>query len=128
MCLAIQDSQSYRLSPECILTSQKYTVMKMDEFLDSHPLPTNLKVVECQSAGKDFHFLHSINPTTIKAEASDSLDCANSFWNLPDISSQLKRFIDNWAYDRKFNNRYSLGFVDCLLELMYETECWLQKI
>ena len=93
-------------------------VALMDEFLDSHPLPTNLKEVECQSAGKDFHFLHSINPTTIKAEVSDSLDCANSFWNLPDISSQLTKFIDNWAYDRKFNSRYSFGFF-CLRELMW---------
>ena len=30
----IQDSQSY--SSECTITSQKYMVLKMDEFLDSH--------------------------------------------------------------------------------------------
>ena len=63
--------------------------------------------------------LHLKKPITIKAEASDFLDCTYSFWNLPDISSQLTKFIDNWAYDRKFNSRYSLGFVDCLLELMW---------
>ena len=40
----LQDSQS--LSPECTITSQKYVVMRMDEFLDSYPLPTNMKEVE----------------------------------------------------------------------------------
>ena len=78
-----------------------------------------MKKVECQSDGRKFHFLHSLNPATIKNEASDSLNCADSFWKLPDICRQLTRFIDNWAYDRKFNSRYSLGFVDCLLELMW---------
>ena len=29
------------------------------------------------------------------------------------------RFFDNWAYDRKFNSQYALGFVDCLLELIW---------
>ena len=35
---------------------------------------------------------------------------------------QLTKFIDNCAYDRKFNSWYSLGFVDCLLELMWIRE------
>ena len=55
----------------------------------------------------------------VKFEISDSLSCTNSFWKLPDIPTQLTRFIDNWAYSRKFNSRYSLGFVDCLLEIMW---------
>ena len=113
----LQDSQS--LSPECTITFQKYVVMRMDEFLDSYPLPTNMNEVERQSTGKNFHFLRSINPTNIKTEVSDSLDCANSFWNLPDINSQLTKFTDNWAYERKFNSRYLFGFVDCLLEFMW---------
>ena len=77
----------------------------MDEFLDSHPLPTNLKEVECQSVGRKFHFLHSLNPMTVKSEVSDSLSCAKKFWKLPEISNQLTRFMDNWAYDRKFNSQ-----------------------
>ena len=87
-----------------------------------YPLPKNLKEVEEQSSGRNFHFLHSMNPDTIKTEILDSLDCANSFWNIPDINTQLVNFIDNWAYDRKFNNRYHFGFVDCLLELMWVRE------
>ena len=71
--------------------------MKMDEFLDLYPLPTNLKEVECQSVGRKFHFLHSLKPATIKNEASDSLNYANSFWKLPDISAELTWFIGNWA-------------------------------
>ena len=55
-------------------------------------------------------------------ELKDSLDCANSFWKIPDINTQLEKFIDNWAYDRKFNSRYHFGFVDCLLELMWVRE------
>ena len=55
--------------------------MSMDEFLDSHPLPANIKEVDCQSNGKNLHFLRSIEPTNIKREVSDSLDYANSFWN-----------------------------------------------
>ena len=93
--------------------------MSMDEFLDSHPLPANIKEVDCQSNGKNLHFLRSIDPTNIKKEVSDSLDCANSFWNLQDINNQLLKFIDEWAYDRKLNSRYSFGFVDCLLEWMW---------
>ena len=68
--------------------------MSMDEFLDSHPLPANIKEVEYQSNGKNLHFLRSIDPTNIKKEVSDSLDCANSFWNLQDINNQLLKFID----------------------------------
>ena len=49
---------------------------------------------------------------TVKSEAPDSLSSANSFW-------KLSRCLDNWEYDRKFNSRYSLGFVDCLLELTW---------
>ena len=91
----------------------------MDDFLDLYPLPTNLKEVECKSFGRKFHFLHSLHPKTINSEATGSLHCANSFWNLPDISIQLTRFIDDWAYDRKFNSRYYFGFVVCILELVW---------
>ena len=55
--------------------------MSMEEFFDSHPLPANIKEVDCQNNGKNLHFLHSIDPTNIKKEVSDSLDYANSFWN-----------------------------------------------
>ena len=98
----IQDVQSY--SPEHNVTFQKFTAMTMNDFLDLHPLPKNLKEVEEQSSGRNFHFLHSLNPENIKAELKDSLDCANSFWKIPDINTQLEKFIDNWAYDRKFNS------------------------
>ena len=81
-----EDSQPSSL--ECTITSQKYMAMSMDEFLDSHPLPANIKEVDCQSNGKNLHFLRSIDPTNIKKEVSDSLDCANSFWNLQDINNQ----------------------------------------
>ena len=74
-----EDSQPSSL--ECTITSQKYMAMSMDEFLDSHPLPANIKEVDCQSNGKNLHFLRSIDPTNIKKEVSDSLDYANSFWN-----------------------------------------------
>ena len=70
--------------------------MTMDGFLDSHPLPANLKAVECQSVEIKFHFLHSLNPATVKSDASDSLACANSFWTLPDMRFQPTIFIDNW--------------------------------
>ena len=53
-----QDVQSF--SPECNITAPKYTAMKMDDFLDLYPLPTNLKEVECKSFGRTFHFLHSL--------------------------------------------------------------------
>ena len=89
----IQGVQSYR--PEYNIKFQKVSVMIMNEFL------------------------HLINPDTLKTEILGSLDCANSFWNLPDINTQLTKFIDNWAYDRKFNSRYYFRFVDCLLELMW---------
>ena len=36
----IQDVHSY--SPEYNITTQKYTVMKIDDFPDLFPLPTNL--------------------------------------------------------------------------------------
>ena len=88
-------------------------------FFYSHPLPTNINEVECQSTGKNFHFLHSINPTNIATEVADSLDCANSFWNVQDIKNQLSHVIDGWAYDRKFNSRYYFNFVDCLHELSW---------
>ena len=58
-----EDSQTS--SPECTVTSQKYMAMSMDEFLDSHPLPANIKEVEYQRNGKNLHFLHSIDPTII---------------------------------------------------------------
>ena len=110
----IQDVQSY--SPEYNVTFQKYTAMTMNDFLDLHPLPKNLKEVEEQSSGRNFHFLHSLNPENITTELKDTLDCANSFWKIPDINAQLDKFIDNWAYDRKFKSQYYFGFVDCLLE------------
>ena len=50
-----EDSQPSSL--EYTITSQKYMAMSMDEFLDSHPLPANIKAVECQSNGKNLHFL-----------------------------------------------------------------------
>ena len=52
----------------------------------------------------------------------DSVDSANNFWNVPDIKAQLTKFIDEWVYDRNFNNRYCFGFVDCLIELMWIRE------
>ena len=91
-------------SLECTGTAQKYIGTSMDEFFDSHPLPTNWEDVECLSTGRKFHFLYSLNPLTVKSEAADSLSYANRFWKIPDISNQLKRFFDNWAYDRKFNS------------------------
>ena len=75
-----EDSQPSSLERK--ITSQKYMAMSMDEFLDSHPLPANIKEIEDQSNGKNLHFLRSIDPTNIKKEVSDSLDYANSFWNV----------------------------------------------
>ena len=49
------------------ITTPKYTAMKMDDFLDLYPLPTNLKEVECKSVGRTFHFLHSLHPETINS-------------------------------------------------------------
>ena len=57
-----QDSQSYLPVRNVASESLKHKVMTMDEFLDSHPLPTNLYEVECQTTGKDFHFLRALNP------------------------------------------------------------------
>ena len=96
--------------------------MTLFEFLDKYPLPTNSKEVEAQSSGRIFRFLHSLHPARLQSEVRDSLNCANSFWNLPDIKRQLEKFIDEWAYDRNFNNRYCFGFVDCLIELMWIRE------
>ena len=93
-------------SLQCTVTSQKYMGTSMDELFDSFPLPTNIKEVECQSTGKNFHVLHSINPSNITMEVSASLDCANSFWDIQDIKNQLSTFIDEWAYDRNFNSWY----------------------
>ena len=101
----IQDVQSY--SPVHNVTFQKYSAMTLNKLLDTYPLPRNSKEVEEQSSGRNFHFLHSKNPDTINTEIKDSLDCATSFWNISDINTQLIKFIDNWAYDRKFNNRFT---------------------
>ena len=101
----IQDVQSY--SPVHNVTFQKYSAMTLNKLLDTYPLPRNSKEVEEQSSGRNFHFLHSMNPDTINTEIIDSLDCATSFWNIPDINTQLINLIDNWAYDRKFNNRFT---------------------
>ena len=109
-------------STEYNLMSQKFKAMTLFEFLDKYPLPTNLKEIEEQSNGRIFRFLHSINPERLQAEVKDSLDCANSFWNVPDIKAQLTKFIDEWSYDRNFNNRYCFGFVDSLIELMWIRE------
>ena len=87
---------------------QKYRAMTLFEFLDTYPLPTNLKEVEEQNSGRTFHFLLSLDPETSQSEVMDSLDCANSFWNLPDIKTQLTKLVDEWAYDRNFNNRYTV--------------------
>ena len=116
----IQDVQSY--SPEYNITFHKYTAMALIKFLDLYPVPTNLKEVEEQSSGRIFRFLHSLNPERLQSEIRDSLDSANSFWNLPDIKAQLTAFIDGWAHDRNFNNRYCFGFVDCLIELIWIRE------
>ena len=101
---------------------QKFKAMTLFEFLDKYPLPTNSKEVEEQSNGRIFRFLHSLHPARLQSEVRDSLNCANSFWNLPDIKRQLENFIDEWAYDRNFNNRYCFGFVDCLIELIWIRE------
>ena len=106
-------------SPEYNIVFQKYKAMTLNVFLDIYQLPKNLKE---QSSGRNFLFLHSLNPDTLPSEVVGSLDCANSFWNLPDIKTQLTKFIDSWAYDRNFNNQYSFGFVDCPLELMWIRE------
>ena len=118
--LGIRDVQSH--SPTQSVTSRKFSAMTLNDFLNIHSLPKNLKEVEEQSCGRNFHFLHSLNPDNLKTEIKDSLNCANSFWNILDIKTQLEKFIDNWAYDRKFNSRYHFGFVDCLLELMWIRE------
>ena len=104
-----QDVQSF--SPEYNITAPKYTAMEMDDFLVLYPLPTNLKEVECMSFGRTFHFLHSLHPETLKSEITDSLNCANSFLKIPDISVQLTKFFGNWAYGKMFNSRYHLGLL-----------------
>ena len=109
-------------SAEYNLMFQKFNAMTLNEFLDKYPLPTNLKEVEEQSNGKIFRFLHSLHPERLQAEVRDSLDCANSFWMVPDIKTQLTKFIDEWAYDRNFNSRYCFGFVDSIIELMWIRE------
>ena len=73
---------------------QKFKAMTLFEFLDKYPLPTNSKEVEEQSSGSTFRFLHSLNPNTLQTKVSDSLDCANKFWNLTDITAQHTKFID----------------------------------
>ena len=74
---------------------QKYRAMTLFKFLDTYPLPTNLKEVEEQNSGRTFHFLLSLDPETLQSEVMDSLDCT--------------KFIDEWACDRNFNNRYFLA-------------------
>ena len=61
--------------------------MTLNECLVIYQLPKNLKEVEEQSSGRKFHFLHSLNPDALQSEVVDSLDCANSFWNLTDIKT-----------------------------------------
>jgi len=73
---------------------QKFKAMILFEVLDKYPLPTKLKEVEEQSSGRTFRFLHSLNPDTLQSEVSDSLDCANNFWNLSGIKAQLTKLID----------------------------------
>ena len=82
---------------QSVISHFRHTQLKMYEFLDLYPLPTTVKGVECQSVGRNFHFLHSLNPAIIKSEAFNSLNCTNSFWNLPDINVQFTIFIDNWG-------------------------------
>ena len=67
-----QNVQSY--SPEYSIMTPKYTMMKMEDFLDLYQLPSNLKEVECKNAGRKFHFPHSFNPETIKSEAAGSFN------------------------------------------------------
>ena len=70
--------------------------MSMDEFLGSHPLPANIKEVDCQSNGKNLHFLHSIDPTNIKKEVFDSLDYTNSFGISIEWSLTFLRAVVRW--------------------------------
>ena len=109
-------------STEYNFMRQKFKAMTLFEFLDKYPFPTNLKEVEEQISGRTFRFLHSLNPDTLQTKVSDSLDFANKFWNLPDIKAQHTKFIDEWGYDRNFNNWYCFGFVNCLIELMWIRE------
>ena len=98
----------------------KYHDITVNEFLDQYPLPTNAREVENQRHMVRLNFPFSLNPDYLKLEAIKSLGCSNSFWNLPDINTQLSNFLlNNWCYDKKFNNRYCFDFVDCLLEIMW---------
>ena len=81
-------------STEYNVMRQKFKAMTLFEFLDKYPLPTNSTEVEEQSSGRTFRFLHSLNPNTLQTKVSDSLDCENKFWNLPDITVQHTKFID----------------------------------
>ena len=103
----IQDEKSS--SPEYNIGFEKYKAMTLTDFLDLYQLPKNLKEAKEHSSGRKFHILHSLDPDTLQSEVVDSLDCANSFWNLPDIKTQFTKFIDSWTYDRNFNSRYSFG-------------------
>jgi len=108
---------------------QKFKAMTLFEFLDKYPLPTNSKEVKLQSSGRIFCFLHLLDPERLQAEVRNSLDSANSFWNVPDIKAQLPKFTDEWAYDRNFNNRYCFGFVDCLrYKCNIECKLYIQQV
>ena len=101
---------------------QKFKAMILFKLLDKYPSRIQLIEVEEQSSGRTFRFLHSFNPNTLQTKVSDSLDCANNFWNLPDIKVQLTKFIDECGYDINFNNRYCFGLEDCLIELIWIRE------
>ena len=86
----------------------------MDEFLDLYPLPTNLKEVECQSVGRKFHFLRSLNPATIKSEVSDSLNYANSFGNFQTLVFSSLDSLTIGLITESSTVGIPLGFVDFL--------------
>ena len=107
------------LSLECTGTAQKYIGTSMDEFFDSHPLPTNINEVDCQSNGKNLHFSRSIEPTNIKREVSDSLDYTNSFWNFNWMVKNLNWMVPHLPTCRLSVKRISVNFaLLCLSDIM----------
>ena len=56
-------------SLECTDTAKKYIGTSMDEFFDSHPLPTNINEVDCQSNGKPSTFCVQLNQLTSKGRS-----------------------------------------------------------
>ena len=90
----------------CCMINLSYSEMHINEVLDRHSLPINSKEVEQQSHGVKFNFIESLHPDNIKLEVINALNCANSFWNIPDINTHLYNFVLNdWLYDKNINNR-----------------------